>query len=410
MSGGFFINHPHRHHHPPLILISFSFLIASLQGFLRHHLSSLRCCHPCHRMLGYLPYERLGQSTTSRPFKAYEHSSMSLPPTPSLYNNTFPSSAALPPVYSTMEYRPPPPYDPSSDLIDISQPNPNRTVKVEDYYMPSPYDTSFGQTQASSKSSSTINMCGMAVTTTMGHPVPEGTKVLDISPTNMEQSTPAPTPVPATLSTPVPVPEPQDMVPPKKRPLAVPESMKDERYWDKRKKNNESAKRSREQRRMKEEQIAMRLVHLEQDNLQLRTEVSVQRAEIERLRAMLYNSWCGTKGTTLAKARLWNIKSLETSAQTFGSQSYWYISILKTVRGGMQSSRKSLHARWDFLLKVWQWTSACNQTSATCNRTWKHSLMMNDPQGNTSLTGLPTTHHLSAHKITVHIYEVLHGD
>ncbi len=77
---------------------------------------------------------------------------------------------------------------------------------------------------------------------------------------------------------------------PKKRSHCVPSEMKDSSYWDKRKKNNESAKRSREARRMKEEQIAMRVVYLEQENLQLRTEVSLLKTEIEKLRCMLYNS------------------------------------------------------------------------------------------------------------------------
>nr|AHI16245.1 ces2 [Platynereis dumerilii] len=79
-------------------------------------------------------------------------------------------------------------------------------------------------------------------------------------------------------------------IPPKKRPLSVPDEQKDNGYWEKRKKNNESAKRSRDARRMKEEQIAMRVVYLEQENLQLRTEVSLLKTEIEKLRCMLYNS------------------------------------------------------------------------------------------------------------------------
>ena len=79
-------------------------------------------------------------------------------------------------------------------------------------------------------------------------------------------------------------------IPPKKRPLTVPDEQKDTGYWEKRKKNNESAKRSRDARRMKEEQIAMRVVYLEQENLQLRTEVSLLKTEIEKLRCMLYNS------------------------------------------------------------------------------------------------------------------------
>ena len=80
------------------------------------------------------------------------------------------------------------------------------------------------------------------------------------------------------------------MVPPKKRSHSVPDEAKDACYWEKRKKNNESAKRSRDTRRMKEEQIAMRVVYLEQENLQLRTETSLLKGEIEKLRCMLYNT------------------------------------------------------------------------------------------------------------------------
>ncbi|XP_052779506.1 thyrotroph embryonic factor-like [Mya arenaria] len=79
-------------------------------------------------------------------------------------------------------------------------------------------------------------------------------------------------------------------VPPKKRTHDMTQGSREEGYWEKRKKNNESAKRSREARRMKEETIAMRVVYLEQENLQLRTEVSLLKSEIEKLRCMLYNS------------------------------------------------------------------------------------------------------------------------
>ena len=79
-------------------------------------------------------------------------------------------------------------------------------------------------------------------------------------------------------------------IPPKKRSHSSSEGNREDGYWEKRKKNNESAKRSREARRMKEEQIALRVVYLEQENLQLRTEVSLLKSEIEKLRCMLYNS------------------------------------------------------------------------------------------------------------------------
>lgn len=90
-------------------------------------------------------------------------------------------------------------------------------------------------------------------------------------------------------STPLDLANQGDKIPPKKRPHLTPDNQKDEMYWEKRQKNNESAKRSREARRMKEEQIALRVVFLEQENLQLRTEVSLLKSEIEKLRCMLYN-------------------------------------------------------------------------------------------------------------------------
>lgn len=72
----------------------------------------------------------------------------------------------------------------------------------------------------------------------------------------------------------------------KRRP--VPSECKDNSYWEKRRKNNESAKRSRDMRRSKEEHISMRVVFLENENLHLRTECGMLRKEVEQLRAMLY--------------------------------------------------------------------------------------------------------------------------
>jgi hypothetical protein len=76
-------------------------------------------------------------------------------------------------------------------------------------------------------------------------------------------------------------------VPVKKR-RPVPTEVKDNSYWEKRKKNNESAKRSRDMKRTKEEQLSMTVMYLEQENLQLRTEVGLLRAETEKMRLMLY--------------------------------------------------------------------------------------------------------------------------
>lgn len=75
-----------------------------------------------------------------------------------------------------------------------------------------------------------------------------------------------------------------------KKRRAVPSENKDKAYWEKRRKNNESAKRSRDIRRCKEEHISVRVIYLEQENLSLRTEIALMRAENEKLRAMMYNN------------------------------------------------------------------------------------------------------------------------
>ena len=80
-----------------------------------------------------------------------------------------------------------------------------------------------------------------------------------------------------------------DSLPLKKR-RQVPVEHKDSQYWEKRKKNNESAKRSRENRKSKEEHISLRVIYLEQENLQLRTECSLLRNEVEKLRASIYQN------------------------------------------------------------------------------------------------------------------------
>ena len=51
--------------------------------------------------------------------------------------------------------------------------------------------------------------------------------------------------------------------------MFVPEDLKDNRYWSRRTKNNVAAKRSREARRVKENQIALRAAYLERENEKL---------------------------------------------------------------------------------------------------------------------------------------------
>jgi hypothetical protein len=69
----------------------------------------------------------------------------------------------------------------------------------------------------------------------------------------------------------------------------VPDDKKDEAYWERRRKNNEAAKRSRDLRRQKEDDIAIRASFLEQENLKLKAQVTILKAELSKLHFMLYN-------------------------------------------------------------------------------------------------------------------------
>ena len=65
---------------------------------------------------------------------------------------------------------------------------------------------------------------------------------------------------------------------------------KDDAYRERRRKNNEAAKRSRDARRAKEDDIALRAAILERENLQLKVEVAQLKQETSKLRCLLYNS------------------------------------------------------------------------------------------------------------------------
>ena len=69
--------------------------------------------------------------------------------------------------------------------------------------------------------------------------------------------------------------------------LQSPTDSKDHQYWERRRKNNLAAKRSRDARRAKEDEIAIRAAFLEQENVQLKWEVTRLKSETGRLRAVL---------------------------------------------------------------------------------------------------------------------------
>ncbi|XP_059180198.1 TEF transcription factor, PAR bZIP family member a isoform X1 [Centropristis striata] len=75
--------------------------------------------------------------------------------------------------------------------------------------------------------------------------------------------------------------KPQPMIKKAKK-VYVPEEQKDDKYWQRRKKNNVAAKRSRDARRLKENQITVRAAFLERENAALRSEVGELRKECGR--------------------------------------------------------------------------------------------------------------------------------
>ncbi|XP_073345540.1 TEF transcription factor, PAR bZIP family member a isoform X3 [Pagrus major] len=77
--------------------------------------------------------------------------------------------------------------------------------------------------------------------------------------------------------------KPQPMIKKAKK-IFVPEEQKDEKYWQRRKKNNVAAKRSRDARRLKENQITVRAAFLERENAALRSEVADLRKECGRFK------------------------------------------------------------------------------------------------------------------------------
>ena len=62
--------------------------------------------------------------------------------------------------------------------------------------------------------------------------------------------------------------------------------VQDTTYYARREKNNVAARRSREARRLKENQIALRVAHLERENSGLREEVETSQFDLTRLTNM----------------------------------------------------------------------------------------------------------------------------
>nr|XP_057904825.1 TEF transcription factor, PAR bZIP family member b isoform X2 [Doryrhamphus excisus] len=80
--------------------------------------------------------------------------------------------------------------------------------------------------------------------------------------------------------------KPQPMIKKAKK-VFVPNEQKDDKYWSRRKKNNLAAKRSRDARRLKENQITVRASFLERENAALRQQVAELRKDCGRCKNIL---------------------------------------------------------------------------------------------------------------------------
>jgi len=69
----------------------------------------------------------------------------------------------------------------------------------------------------------------------------------------------------------------------KRKKNAVPDEMKDDRYWEKREKNKEATRRSREAKRLKENQIVLRAAYLEKENKVLKQELDTSNFDKSKL-------------------------------------------------------------------------------------------------------------------------------
>ncbi|CAD5124025.1 DgyrCDS12328 [Dimorphilus gyrociliatus] len=74
---------------------------------------------------------------------------------------------------------------------------------------------------------------------------------------------------------------------PRSEKKSVPEDLKDDKYFERRKRNNQAAKKSREARKAREDEIAIRASFLEKENAILRAQVATLREEANSLRQLL---------------------------------------------------------------------------------------------------------------------------
>ncbi|UYV63727.1 NFIL3 [Cordylochernes scorpioides] len=111
-----------------------------------------------------------------------------------------------------------------------------------------------------------------------------------VPPTALTQALKAPPSLTAWSATPFSLPvdlsssqlKKNDLFPSRKQREFIPDSKKDESYWDRRRRNNEAAKRSREKRRLNDMVLESRVIELTKENAFLRAELSALKEMCER--------------------------------------------------------------------------------------------------------------------------------
>ena len=71
--------------------------------------------------------------------------------------------------------------------------------------------------------------------------------------------------------------------------MVTPDNEKDEKYWQRRLRNNVAAQRSRQARRLKENQIALRASFLERQNRQLKVTMNKLNVENNSIKVRVEN-------------------------------------------------------------------------------------------------------------------------
>ena len=103
---------------------------------------------------------------------------------------------------------------------------------------------------------------------------------------------------------------------PRSEKKAIPDDAKDDKYFERRKRNNHAAKKSRDARKSREDEIAIRASFLEKENAILRAQVATLREEANSLRQLLLQK----------RSRPWGVKRTRSLHPCLPTYSHFFTS------------------------------------------------------------------------------------